>query len=291
MKKIVSDFFFYNRKQKIGVLVFSLITIINACIILFTPLPSLDKEDHTELMKELAEMKKQNVNSHPHYKEDDEEDSSDKILAPFDPNTCTVDELKKVGLSEKVSARIIKLRSKGWKFRTKESFRKIYGISEEQFTELEPYITISSEPSINDKTLKRYEKALVELNSADSILLCSLPGIGPGFAKRIISFRERLGGFLSKEQLLEVYGFDSVKFHLLRERILIDEKLVERVRVNSEEEKDLAKHPYIGYKTAKKITAYRKQHGNFRTISDLEKISTISISELEKIVPYITFEE
>jgi competence protein ComEA len=294
MKKLVSDFFFYNRKQKIGVLVFSCITIINVCIIAFEPVPTLEKEDHTELLKEfeLMEQQLQAV-------DDDSQDPQieniivEKRLEKFDPNTASKDLLIQVGLSEKVADRIIKFRTKGWKFRTKESLRKIYGISESQYAELEPYVVIKMDEFRSDENkfeVKKKER-ICELNTADSLQLCDLPGIGAGFARRIIKFREKLGGFIKKEQLLEVYGLDSSKFDIIQGKITVDGSVVRKVNINLIAESDLAKHPYVGFKLAKKINSYKKQHGNFSSISDVEKISTINAQELEKIAPYITFEE
>jgi competence protein ComEA len=299
MKKIISDFFFYNRKQKIGVLVFFILTMINVCIIAFDPVASLQAEDHSDLLKEFALMKAEALKASDTLNDVDEDVQHvvSRVLFNFDPNTASASDLSQLGLNEKTIARIIKFREKGWKFRKSADLRKVYGITESKFAELEPYIQIKEETfpqkekQVFAKEYKPHDKKPCELNSADSAALCALPGIGEGFAKRIIKFRDKLGGFVKKEQLLEVFGLDSIKYKLIAEKIFVDELKVRKINVNQITEAELSRHPYIGYKLGKKIINYRSQHGKFSGMADLEKINIISSEELKKIAPYITFEE
>lgn len=117
----------------------------------------------------------------------------------------------------------------------------------------------------------------------------SLYGIGPKYAERIIKYQNWLGGFHSKSQLTEVYGItDSLLFTL--EPFLIDAKPYKLIDINKAEVKELGGHPYLEYDQAKKITKYRKHHGEFKTFEDLEKVKGLDLEQLIRMKPYLLFD-
>ena len=127
----------------------------------------------------------------------------------------------------------------------------------------------------------------VELNSATPEQLISLNGIGESYASRILKYREIIGGYVSKEQLLQVYGVDSVLYQKIKDDVLVNSILVKKYNINSDSEEELAKFRRIGLKRAKVLVNYRKQHGNFSSIKDLLKTRVFSDSLLYLIEPYI----
>jgi len=146
-------------------------------------------------------------------------------LFKFDPNKISSEEWQTLGLSPKQAQSIVNYRNKGGKFYKVEDLQKMYTISPAMYKKLLPYVIIENpEPSFA-KTNFQYEKkeyvkkvlAVVDLNQADSAGLDQIKGIGPAFANRILKYRERLGGFYKKEQLLEVYGLDSVKYNEIKD--------------------------------------------------------------------------
>ena len=102
---------------------------------------------------------------------------------------------------------------------------------------------------------------IVNLNSADTTELLSLPNIGPFFARNIVSYREKLGGFIDKNQLLEVYAFDTVRLAAIENHIVIDSVVTRKVKINSDDFKTILRHPYIEYEDVKKIINYRESKG------------------------------
>ncbi|MDP6908390.1 MAG: helix-hairpin-helix domain-containing protein, partial [Flavobacteriales bacterium] len=134
----------------------------------------------------------------------------------------------------------------------------------------------------------KYEKVLVELNAADSITLIKVKGIGPFFARVIIEYREKLGGFIHKEQVMEVYGMDSVKYLAIADQLLVDSIIRAKLNVNDSELKQLLRHPYINFNQAKAIVNYRKQHGKFKNVSELQNIHLLKGETYRKIAPYLT---
>ena len=101
----------------------------------------------------------------------------------------------------------------------------------------------------------------IDINSADTTELKSLPGIGSFFAKNIVDYRNKLGGFIEKEQLLEVYAFDSTRMSNIENLIIIDSIVLRKVDVNNDDFKTILRHPYIEYEDVKKIVNYRESKG------------------------------
>lgn len=103
--------------------------------------------------------------------------------------------------------------------------------------------------------------AKIQINTADTLALQNLPGIGPYFAKNIISYREKLGGFIETNQLLEVYAFDSARLETIKSHIIIDSIETRKIKINHDDFKTILRHPYIEYEDVKKIINYRESHG------------------------------
>lgn len=113
-----------------------------------------------------------------------------------------------------------------------------------------------------ENIVKKKEIAAINLNKADTSELLQIPEIGPFFAKNIINYRERLGGFIDKEQLLEVYGFDSSRLAIITPHINIYDNLeLRKINVNNDDFKTILRHPYIEYEDVKKIVNYRESKG------------------------------
>lgn len=221
-----------------------------------------------------------------------------KKLFPFDPNTLDSIGWVELGFSPKQAMSIIKYRSAGAVFRKPEDVKKLYVIDDERYKELEPFIQITQapkEPSGKFEPSPRWEKpeyepVMIELNAADSTELIKLKGIGASYSKRIIKYREMLGGYVGKEQLLEVYGMDSARLLPILQNIQLDTNIRQRININTAEVKELAHHPYIDWNQAKAIVNYRKQHGNYTELNQLKKIHLINEQTFAKLKPYITVE-
>ncbi len=209
----------------------------------------------------------------------------------FDPNSITDHQWMELGLSERQTKLIRNYLNKGGRFRDKESFAKIYSISPEMYEKLKPWILIP-EKSHEKKDLPatRFSSSkkisIMELNTADTTLLTTLPLIGPGRSRMIFKYRERLGGFISEDQLLEVFTMDTAALNAIRPFIHIDSMLIRKVNFNS----DTLNHPYLGKRTAAAIIAYRKQHGKFVDINALRKVAVLEEQMWLKVAPYAVFE-
>lgn len=114
---------------------------------------------------------------------------------------------------------------------------------------------------------------IVDLNTADTTLLKRLPGIGSSFAKRIVEYREKLGGYCETVQLLEVYRMDTARYNEIKDYVKIGSLFVpNKLKINSDSFKILLKHPYLEYDDVKKIVNYREQKGMIASWEQLTKV-------------------
>ncbi len=130
---------------------------------------------------------------------------------------------------------------------------------------------------------------MVELNSADSTTLQLLHGIGPAFARRIVRYREKLGGFSNKEQLLEVYGFTPSLLEHIEPYLQLDSSNLRKINVNSIELKQLIKHPYTEYYFARDLVNLRSHGVTFTCPDDLRAIPSCTDTMLSRLLPYLDF--
>lgn len=297
MKKWLKIYFGFSAREKKGLLLLLLILMllqfvpyIYEKIVPEAPLSPENEKLFVEYYNSMAGQAEVKINGSP-----------EKInLFVFDPNTLDAAGWVKLGLSEKQAVSVLNYRSKGGIFRQKEELKKMYTISPELYERLFPYIKIAVRRETERDHLdfpvrsglpnRKENLNVVSLNDADSLELLQLKGIGPVFAGRILKYRERLGGFAQLEQLLEVFGMDSVRMEQLRPQMVVDTALIRKIAINKLPVTELRLHPYIGYKQAQVIAEYRKQHGNYINFASLSKVIVLSAVTLNKIAPYISFE-
>lgn len=214
---------------------------------------------------------------------------------PFNPNLLSKKEFIALSLSMHTAARIIRYREKGGVFRKKEDLLRIFGMDSGWYHHARPWIVI---PPKNEVPLSRIPSerqsiapVLVDINTADSAQLVRVYGIGPALSKRIRNFRDKLGGFISLEQLKEVSGLDSSVVLLLKQRFIVSSNFYpQKIDLNKATLEELAQHPYIRRKEAQAIVAFRLQHETFQSIDQLGEIRLLDRSWIEKVRPYLSVE-
>ena len=306
------DYFYFSKSQRIGIIVL-LILIVLVIIADYTlPIffPTTNK-DASSFFKEVEAFKKSLVSSdslkqiewqklykekykkYQPYKQNIKENTYS--LFTFDPNLVDSSTFVRLGLKPFIASNILKYRSKGGKFRTREDFAKVYGISVEKFKELESYVSIaeiklSKIDSLAKTSKTNKEKIIVDLNSADTTQLMKLSGIGRGYAKGIIRFRRETGGFVSVDQLNEVFGMRPENFKRISPYCTVDLNLVQKIKVNTASVELLKRHPYINFYQAKAIYELRRKRGKLKNINDLKELTEFSNESLIKIQPYLNFD-
>lgn len=215
-------------------------------------------------------------------------------LSDFNPNEVTTNGLIGLGFSERMANRLINFRSKGGEFRIKSDLKKLYGMDSAFYKRLFPFIQLPEAITYQIKTTPfNTERKVIafNLNEADTIQLQRIFGVGPVLAKRIIKYRERLGGFVSNDQLKEVYGLDSaVVKKIVKASFLTENFIPRKININTADEAVLSAHPYASRKIASAIVTYRFQHGNYQSIDDLRKIEIMDKRIVDKIYIYLAVE-
>jgi DNA uptake protein ComE-like DNA-binding protein len=314
-KNKLSSYFNFSKKERIGT--FVLLTL----ILLFTSLPFFypifikeKKYNQTAFEKEIAALNvKQADSNSKQYKSNQYEengyqnyyaDKPDKfnrqnkaVYFYFDPNTLDIAGWVKLGIREKTAAGIQKYVSKGGKFYKPEDINKIWGLSDDDKKNLLPFVQIDESRFIKKQeekiyTTPNYEKpvfvkSLIDINAADTSALIALPGIGSKLAQRIISFRNKLGGFYSITQIGETFGLPDSTFQKIRPRFSLSNMAVKQLNINTASTEELKAHPYIRYAIANAVVQYRGQHGIFSSVTDLKKIMLITDEIYTKVLPYV----
>lgn len=129
----------------------------------------------------------------------------------------------------------------------------------------------------------------LDINQADSVAWVGLKGIGPGYAKRILSYRERLGGFYAVDQLKEIYGMDTLWVEANKGHLLVGAGIYKKIAVNRVDW-NAFRHPYISYAQVKVFLAYRKHHPVLWDFQALEQIKLLDLAMWNRLRPYLSFE-
>ncbi|KAA5534773.1 hypothetical protein F0919_09195 [Taibaiella lutea] len=305
MQQIFDDFHL-TRKTRAGALALLIILILLVLVWRIMPVitkPKVDK-DEIALQKAWSEFQEKHIDtpvskSEPAYARSDTDEGASSSatqqaeLFPFNPNTASEADLLKLGLPKHTVNTILKYRGKNpTAFKKKEDLQKLYTLRKEDYERIAPYISIPENANVpveNYISRSAPQKiAAVELNTANPEQLMSLRGIGPAYSKRIVNFRDALGGFLKVEQLKEVYGFPDSTYQQLKDKFTINSSLVRKINLNIADENSLGRHPYIGKKLAVAIIKFRNDIGQFSDLEQLRQVPLINEEKYRKIAPYLS---
>jgi DNA uptake protein ComE-like DNA-binding protein len=213
--------------------------------------------------------------------------SSAAELFVFDPNKAIDGEFRRLGFTDKQITTIRKYIDKGGIFRNKADFFKIRVITEKQKKELTDWIVIGSvQKATHPEEKMALKTAIIEINSADSIQLKQLPGIGGVLSKRIVKYRDLLGGFYSMRQLTEVYGLSEQTISLIDGKVTVDVSHIKKLDINFADANELSRHPYLKKNLASKIVKFRTKNGSIRDLAILRDSMILNIDEYNRIKPY-----
>ncbi len=298
-------FLYYSRRERAGIAVLMVLILLSEAVSLSVPsawtkdgttgesfdhayasfVASLSEQEHDRSVQS-------SYTSGRHRKQE-------AHLAPFDPNTTDSAGFTRLGLPPWMARNILRYRAKGGTFRQPEEFRKVYGLTEEQFATLLPYIQIAEKPGQKDtvRLLAQHVAAdslqfykypagtVIDLNRADTTELKKIPGIGSSIARMIVGYRKQLGGFYRIEQLSEI-RLATDKLHTWfsvrpgdTQRINLNKAGIERINA----------HPYISFYQAKVIVEYRRKKGELKSLQQLKLYEEFTPQDFERIEPYVCF--
>lgn len=238
-------------------------------------------------------------------------------LHEFDPNTVDSLSLIGFGLAPKQVQTFLRYRRAGAVFRTPESIAKVYGLTAEDVSRLQPYVRIAPEyaerskpvyyerETVRQKTVangsargngaeqkrnypEKFDRLTkVDPNTADTALLQRIPGVGTWISRNIVEQRKRLGGFHAVEQLLEVKYFSPELLEWFEVDTLTAK--IEKISINTASFQRLNSHPYIAYEQVRDLLRYIRLYGRIADIDALRRTGIFTEDELARLQPYLQF--
>ena len=227
-------------------------------------------------------------------------------LFPFDPNTADSATLVRLGLRPWQVRNLMKYRRKGGRWRDAAHFAQLYGLTRTQYERLRPYLRIAPEEMAADvygrgergdlrradslhalRTPKLPAGSTVDANAADTALLKQIPGIGSYYARRIVDYRERLGGYIAAAQVGEAH--ENLPPDIAAWFVVSQPAKVRRLNVNKATFGELVRHPYLSYEQVKEIFRYRQTDGELRSWDDLRLSEVFAAADFERLAPYTEF--
>ena len=283
---------YISKRSKNGVLIVILI----ALIVVFIPrvLQALSQKEVFEISSEDIKILKEEQFQRKikkFYKKSSF--SKKKFSCPphkFDPNTYSESDWLNLGLSKKQVAIVLKFTERG--IYSNDQLQKIFVIPPQLF-ELIKDSTFYTKKAFGKDHLQNFQsekkaKIAVNVNTANQEELESIPGVGSFYAKNIIQYRDRLGGFVKKEQLLEVWKMDLDKYNAIEEFIFINAKDIREIHLNNTTAEELKQHPYFNWNIANSIVKMKTQKTAFKSIDEIKESVLIDEEFFEKIKPYLS---
>lgn len=280
------DWLSFSKGERVAIISILAAIVVLILVSVFRPWPKSIDEKSLHNLDSLLALRQQAIEEKQSKLAESAPDVAELHPFPFNPNTLTEDEWKQIGLTDRQIRNIMNYQAKGGKFYSKNDLAKLYTISEEDFAQLESFIVLpeisrgmnnknaakSQENQSFEEKPKPEKKAIpiVDLNTVDSTTLVELPQIGPYMALRIIEFRNKLGGFIDKEQLRDVKGMDDERFATIEPYINIGEAETRKIDINRADFKALVHHPYLNYEQVKRIFNQREKRGMIKNWEQLQ---------------------
>ncbi len=279
MKVMKNSFWYYHRKERRAI--FVLLTGCMLCFLFpwtFDRFPAAPPSIVVENIPELPEAEPLDTTAR---------DS----LFPFFPNEVSQEELLLLGVPAPVARTWTNYTGKGGRFYAPADLKKVYGMPDSTLARILPYARFpGAKPAAGRKPLPVQPpiQAEIDVNAADAAAWQQLRGIGPVLSDRIVRFREKLGGFHSIEQVGETYGLPDSTFQAIRPRLVLRQPH-RLLPINELDEPALAAHPYLSWKQARLLVAYREMHGPFGGPDDLRAVREIPAEVIDRLTPYCSF--
>lgn len=303
-KNAIRDYFSFSRDQRRGLFILGIfILLCKLCPLLFPYIYPRQTAESKTFQESVAAFLSRQSKSKSHI-------DTPVTYFSFDPNKLSVSGWQKLGLSQHTITTIQHYLAAGGHFYKKKDLKKIYGLSKKTYHILAPYITIAQPKEKKSKKstrkmphyqskknklqptpfLSTYHKkrVIIDINKADSTTWTRLYGIGPVLSARIVRFRNALGGFCSIHQISEVYGLPDSTFQSIKNQLNISTVSLKKLNINKASVDKLKSHPYINYRLARSIKAFRDMHGSYDSLAGLKQLQLVDDQIYRKLVPYLS---
>jgi len=285
-----NDDLYISKRNRQGVYVLIsiclLVVFIPRLIDLFAPEKTIviESQEIAQLKKAFRDKEVNNKRSNHH---------QNRFRVPpckFNPNDYSLKEWMYLGLTEKQANVVLKFTKHG--VESNEELSKIFVISESLFQLIKDSTvyptTVLFSKLRNSEVIKKEKFKPIDINAASQSDIESIPGIGPFYAKNILRYRDRLGGFVRKEQLLEVWKMDEAKYLSIKEFISVDPQSVNKIKLNTASAEELKSHPYLKWNIANSILKIRERKGGFKSVEEIKESILVDEELFNKLNPYVS---
>ena len=301
MKQRLKEYFYFSKLERVGiiglVLVIVLLMFAKYFLVEIYPKNHFTQKDTSRIEAIIDSLEQNQIDKKKEAESAISNPSNQISLAPFDPNELNANQWETFGLSEKQVAALLNYKEAIGGFKSKQQFRKVFVINDELHEQLSPFIQLPEEHLEDKPAFQKWEKKKykreprvypkVNINEADTTEFKSLYGIGSFLAKMIVQKRKELGGFVSKDQLKEVFGLTEETLVRLDTQFVFKPIEVRQLNINTATTDELKAHPYLYWKHANAIVKYREQHGTYKTLDEIKEIVLIDDSLFHKVKPYL----
>jgi competence protein ComEA len=283
--------FVFTKKQRNGILLLVLCIIVAQLVYLFVDFPAeksvldLESEEIVNLQNQIDSLKQVAL-----------EDQQPKIY-PFNPNYITDYRGYTLGMSTEEIDRLHQFRAQNKWVNSAEEFQQVTKVSDSMLAAIEPYFQFPewvTNPKTTTSNYKNREKTFAQkkdLNTATAEELQEIRGIGEVLSKRIITYRDKLGGFLIDEQLQDIYGLEyGVIRNILHEFTVKNTPEIEKININTASASDMATLPFISFELAKEIVNYRLLHEGIKDFGELKAVAGFPVQKIDRITLYLSLE-
>ena len=291
--KIIKSYFKFSSEQRLGVFVLFAIIISVQLAYFFTDFSSVsndspEKEKWLSLQSQIDSIKEEKLDYVP------------KIY-PFNPNFISDYKGYKLGMSVSEIDRLLAFRKQNKYVNSPEEFQAVTKVSDSLLNAISPYFKFPDWVK-NKKEFREYKKypnvafakkekiVIIDINQATQEDLIKIYGIGEAISLRILKMKESLGGFVSMEQMKDVWGLSPEVIENLNSHFKVSALPdVKKVDINNASIKELSQFPYFNYQIARQIVTFRSMNGDFKNVDDLTKIKGLSIEKANIIALYLDF--
>ena len=291
--KIIKSYFKFSPGQRTGVFLLFGIIIVLQLVYFFVDVSALsndspEKEKWLSVQLQIDSMKQQKLHYIP------------KIF-PFNPNFISDYKGYKLGMSVLEIDRLLAFRKGNNYVNSRKEFQDVTKVSDSLLNAISPYFKFPDWVN-NKKEFKDYKKypnsafvkkektVVIDINRATQEDLIKIYGIGEAISIRILKLKESLGGFVSMEQMNDVWGLSPEVIENLNSHFKVSElPKLKKIDINNASIKELSQFPYFNYQLAKQIVTFRSMNGDFKNVNDLTKIKGLSIDKANIIALYLDF--
>ena len=291
--KIIKSYFKFSQGQRTGIFLLFGIIIFLQLVYFFVdvsvlPNDSPEKEKWLSLQSQIDLMKQQKHNYIP------------KIY-PFNPNFISDYKGYKLGMSVLEIDRLLAFRKGNKYVNSPKEFQDVTKVSDSLLNAISPYFKfpdwINNKKEFtaykkhpNSAFAKKEKTVIIDINKATQEDLIKIYGIGEAISLRILKLKESLGGFVSMEQMNDVWGVSPEVIENLNSHFKVSElPNLKKIDINNASIKELSQFPYFNYQLAKQIVTFRSMNGDFKNVNDLTKIKGLSIDKANIIALYLDF--